>query len=670
MYRKQNKHYSTKLFNIKNIKSIFAILLFVLFFFNISFAFEIKMWDALDKLQNKIKRNSEIQIGGKAIIDDIYKLSLNQKQGDDMTPMFDALSKTVNDINSKYSCKMDTQEVINILYFANSTFKQDLKNNLQDFEKPSRDNMWKSCNKLNVCIHKPKWWQLNNTPALNQSCQIKVEDTFLTFYLNSYYMHNIWWAIKWSNYFWNNSLDDSSYDIMNDIYMLGKILFQDVESPVKTLFFKMPDVNYNSIYQEPAMNMNIDWFSPYNNYSSPVGWINPNTNNVVSGAWVIVSTSTWVQQVVDDSIKDFVESVNLNVTNPSLSFAGNQCVSGFQVEEYNISTTWDWQKEILTPGQYLQSVLEDVSVLSCNNDGVCQNWETTTCPDCLSNGNPDFEEIQSLLQNAAEQSNDQISQDDPVLGCFQKCQSLPCNAMNCDKLVCYAKCSCQVYESPIFDAMEYPGLSSAFKIKFCIIPVIDNKLSTNKFVYNIASIFMEIHNVLQNLRNSGQLSTNVKTKEFLDSSKKENSFADQLSFSINSVTKPVSSNKSELTQTQEQIEFNTNMMSSILWFSKDNNLDIEKNKYVLMDDPCVYKVAKQVSSNPSQRDNLIEACRQESKMDVSLPVDDMKPVIQNQQVILLNTEFDNFMQKNNEFWYQIYLMFGELKELSKTLSKK
>ncbi len=62
-------------------------------------------------------------------------------------------------------------------------------------------------------------------------------------------------------------MDDSSYDIMNDVYMLAKILFQGVENPVKTLFFKMPSVNYNSIYQEPKLNMDIDRFSPYNNYS-------------------------------------------------------------------------------------------------------------------------------------------------------------------------------------------------------------------------------------------------------------------------------------------------------------------------------------------------------------------------------------------------------------------
>lgn len=57
-----------------------------------------------------------------------------------------------------------------------------------------------------------------------------------------------------------------------------------------------------------------------------------------------------------------------------------------------------------------------------------------------------------------------------------------------------------------------------------------------------------------------------------------------MSFSVNSYTKPVVANKSELTQSQEQIELNNLLMSSVLWFSKDMSMDNEKNKYVLMDD--------------------------------------------------------------------------------------
>jgi len=92
----------------------------------------------------------------------------------------------------------------------------------------------------------------------------------------------------------------------------------------------------------------------------------------------------------------------------------------------------------------------------------------------------------------------------------------------------------------------------------------EHNLTTNKSVYNITAIFIEIYNVLQNLRNSGQMMENVKTKEFLDSSLKENDFGQQLSFSINSATKPVFGQVSEFTLDEEQKDLNTSWMEDLL----------------------------------------------------------------------------------------------------------
>jgi len=39
---------------------------------------------------------------------------------------------------------------------------------------------------------------------------------------------------------------------------------------------------------------------------------------------------------------------------------------------------------LLTPGEYLSGVLEDIAQVSCNNDGICQSWEITTCSDCIN----------------------------------------------------------------------------------------------------------------------------------------------------------------------------------------------------------------------------------------------------------------------------------------------
>lgn len=89
-----------------------------------------------------------------------------------------------------------------------------------------------------------------------------------------------------------------------------------------------------------------------------------------------------------------------------------------------------------------------------------------------------------------------------------------------------------------------------------------------------------------------------------------------------------------------------------------------------MDDPCIYKANAQESKDVVQRNNLLANCRAENSMDVGLQDINLQSVMQDQQVMLLSTEFDNFMMQNRDFWYQVYLMLGELKAVAKDLSKK
>jgi hypothetical protein len=47
-----------------------------------------------------------------------------------MAPMFEALEKTTNYVNDNIQCQLNVQDIVNIMYFANSSFKSDLKSNL------------------------------------------------------------------------------------------------------------------------------------------------------------------------------------------------------------------------------------------------------------------------------------------------------------------------------------------------------------------------------------------------------------------------------------------------------------------------------------------------------------------------------------------------------------
>ena len=226
-------------------KCLFVWFFGIWFLVGIWFWFEVKLGDALDRFYEKAQESVETNmLNWRAVVWWLYEKSLDLVKDNQMLPMFDAMEKTVWELNKKTDCQLDTQDVINVLYFTNNWFKRDLKNNLMWFIKPVKLAMANSCNKLNVCVHKPVWWILNNSISLNKSCQNLVEDQFIQFYLNSYYLETIEMWSKWSNLFWNSSLDDSSYDIMNDVYVLSKIMFESVPKPQETLFYKMPSVEY------------------------------------------------------------------------------------------------------------------------------------------------------------------------------------------------------------------------------------------------------------------------------------------------------------------------------------------------------------------------------------------------------------------------------------------
>lgn len=688
MYKNLNNHTLNTIKKLNIIKLLFVLFFGIWFFVVAGFGFEVKLWDALDRFYEKAQENAEIDnLNGKAIVWWLYEKSLELMKNNQMLPMFAAMEKTSKEFNKIEQCEVDTQDIVNVLYFANDEFKRDLKNNLMWFIKPNKSDMADSCNKINVCIYDPVSWKLNNSIQLNNSCQDIIEKQFIEFYVNSYYMETLDLGSKWSNLFWNASLDDSSYDIMSDVNVLSKILFEGAIQPQETLFYRMPTVDYGSVPDYSPISMEVDWFSPYNNYiintwsdsgSGDSDWIWwwESWHDEWFDQWNGWSQDDWDINIWND-ILDLIDIINdeqnLDWDNDVI-VGGNQCVSGVNITWNIWYFVWgeignNGNDQLMDPDNYLDGVLYDIQEASCNMDNQCQSWESNDCSDCIGQWQWDdsFDQIEQLLNDAQQLwSWDEINEQ--VLWCFQSCQNVPCNAMSCDKLVCYAKCACQVYESPIFDPSITPGLTSVFKINFCIVPVQENTTTKDKMVYTVSSIFTELYNVLQNLRNSGELAVSVKTKEFLDTSYKENNFGEQMSFTLNSTTKPVVSKTSELTKEDAQINTNTIWMEHILWFWKDANLNTEKNKYIVMDDPCDYIVAESISGSPDDAAKLKEQCNESSSMNIE--ISDLDTALKDQKVILLDSEFEKFLKLNSDFWSEVWSNLSVFKSSAEVLSQK
>lgn len=680
MFKKQNNILYNNIF----VKLMLFVSIIFVFVFSVWYSFEVPLGDALNRFYQNQKRNALLnKVNGKISVWNLYKKSLESVSNNEFEPIFEAVEKVVSKVNEDYDCQLNQQDIINILYYSNDNFKRDLKNNLDLFEKPEKDDMWSSCNRLNVCVYDPKNGQLNNTVTLNNLCQDNVNQKFMDYYTNSYYTKTLSVGSEWSNLFWNYSMEDSSYDIINDIYILSEILFAVNKEPVETLFYKMPTVEYQDVVYNENVFMDIDWFSPYNEYITTTWdnntWSDSNNwswSNSSSGVWWGNYENEWDDNIINDDneINMFIESINVwDWYNDDVVVWWNQCVSWFDIAWLS----WSLYEEIITTGsnlvdpeEYLEELLDDIDEISCNNDWVYQDWESLDCPDNQSNGTwelPPIDEIEELL-NWAQQWTWGNDIDPQVLSCFQKCQDVPCNAMSCDKIMCYAKCACQVYESPYFDPWVTPGLTSVFKIHFCIIPVINNPVSKDKTVYNINSVFSEIYFVLKWLRNSGELTINKKTKEFLDTSLKDNNFGEQLSFSLNTASKPTQAKELDMTKEQKQQEFNKNLMEWILWFWAENNNDIERNKYVVYDDPCIHKVEKEDFDTIEAKNNAIQECQQDMNKGTELSY--INDDLIDQKIVVVNSSIDTFLMQNRDFWYAVDDMFRVWNDSAELMSNK
>jgi hypothetical protein len=100
-------------------------------------------------------------------------------------------------------------------------------------------------------------------------------------------------------------------------------------------------------------------------------------------------------------------------------------------------------------------------------------------------------------------------------------------------------------------------------------------------------------------------------------------------------------------------------------------LENEKNKYIVMDDPCVYTTAKQISSTPDQKAKIMEACQEERERVITMPdLDTMEKALKDQKTVLLDAEFESFLMQNKDFWIGVDDMFKARVDGAKALSNK
>lgn len=654
MYKLKNHN------RIYNISKVVLCFMAFLFFVSLSYSFEVVPLNFLSNWVDKVEKNIEINgAKWKAVMKDLYNESLEKAQLLEVNPILESVKKTTRALNDNYLCNLKDDDLINILYRENKDFKKNIKNLSLWVSSSEKADMINSCSKLMWCV-----LSSDDSKKIKESlsyCSLIVNDYYLEQYKNSYNLSSLSKWNEWYEAYWNNSLEDSNYDILYDIYILSKILFDSPEEPTEVLFYDLPDIS--AAYESPAVEVDVekDLYNPY--YVATVRtWDSAWSETSWSMSWI--SNPSWHIEIswdIGQDIQEFVEVVTYEVEWKEWSeFLWNDCVDGFEIEwiewySYTGAITWYVSWETLTAPEYVDLLRDRIGSLSCNNNWRCEIRESSTCSDCLP---LPWEEPNPEGSGNGSEGEQEESWTDKAKKCFKSCDNIPCTATSCDRLACYAKCVCYSYDSDLYNPLENVWLSSAFKLEICAVPVLDSKVATTKKVSNLEMVINELYNVIWNLRNSGELQTNKKTREFMDAWFQNNDFSKQLSFMVDAYTRLVESKWSEKQEIDNQKELNTVMMEAILWFETSQNPSWwARNKYV-------------VKWWPIQEWTLIDTTKTDIWFYSNVDLMSLQSALQSEHLSDMDSEVSEFLQSNLNFWFAIKNSFESLRDTAKTLANK
>lgn len=663
--------------NKSHIYSKIGLIIFIvwIFWFGI---FDIQaglIWNFLSEVNSKLTDEDYVHtILWKTIITDIYYKSLEIAKTNEVSSLNNAIKLSVDYMKNKdIKCNLNKTDMLNILYNSNDSFKRAFKQNITNTYKskpqyPSNEDYLKSCYIFMWCFY--GIYDYEDSPYIRKTCVTKANDIYSQMYINGDSIASFDQINFGDDMFWNGKLDDADYDLLYDIDIIWKILFESSKTPPQVLYYQFPDINSLWWNDNPEIpyDWTIDWFSPYDPWDFPDtnSW-NNNWNN--SGSWRWLGINSWDNGTLnnnalvepeiwslDEEIKKFLD------TNTSNTYLQNQDDSS-NVLNWNICITWSNTQDLQNTGniyswdiikKYLSGLIKEINENKNESITSITTWWASFIDWNIVNLTWSQQEIISQIDDQVEMlSNidDEVSQQ-AIQWCIDKCDWLPLS----DKAICIVKCTCTEFSSPAYNDILKAW---TFKIKFCMIPVQNKWFSKNgKTVYSIEEIYNEVSSILISLRDSGELLVSKKTKEFLESSTTKNKFGKIFSFGISSSFKSLFSNADSKTAKRDEEIFVKDAQKSILCYWDSLDTASEKNKYIMSNPTDEVKKNEIIKSSSFGLTNGCQA-----------PVDSIK-LLQEDRLIKSNSIVFEFLKTHLAFWQDVVVMTKDINQTAKTLSNK
>jgi hypothetical protein len=696
--------------------------------------FSIGSWFALVSIGSLLEMATEKhamdgtlqKIPGKAGVSSLFKKSLQFVKWRELNIVDTSVQWVLSHIHAQQptcaqSNYISKSDIINILYYTASygniwkTFIPFAGNNtsyLRDvsfrrlidqtiaadvnIKQPTVTDKNVSCMKLIQC-HTNSTWVANTQLTLQH--QIRCENTVRQSYVDQMFTHRSYSLLTdntfGENLFQNGSLADSDYDLMVDIYNIGRIMFQGYQAPVELVYYQFPTPAQawgSTQIQQLWSNLGGFWSAGVQTWPQAGPSIFPLTPAgmpsqwFLNVGWVIMpdispnqSTETINQNnPIDDQ---FIQNTNTSTlppipvaTSPDIIIGANVCIvptDPIPAAADYIAATISFEEYQLLLDEYYDLLQESDIINNLISDAIAIVPSNVFDPTDPASINAYTQEIAIIEQEIAQTVDTifdlNIKPDDPAIqSCIDDCNGLSV----VDYAICTAKCLCGEWGSAAQAINGFEIIQKdAFKVRFCQVPPSATPVTKWRSIYSIEEIFQEMKNIFVSLRDSWELFKHVRTKEFLDSSIKKNNFWKMFSFNIFITTKAIKDN-TPATQYKEQLEISNKKLEAKLLNQANTMAPMtERNKYIMIDNPAMRKVSQEANDNISDLIRRIEET-QSLTIKASWLFSNIDTDMQVQKTAIINNEIQSFFKNNFQFWDAVTQKFMDFNGIAENLKNK
>lgn len=580
----------------RRVKKIF-IVWFVISFWLWCWAF---WFDLLDEI------NSKIQKLGDALLDDGY-MSRAYSPDFSKDPFWDAVSNKMDVFNKSRlawvqyvkksleaeGCPLSDKKINWILYNYVTGFKENLVRDMKielwnyDTTKYELDDtkVLEYCKEYFSCIESKEYttWQLVLNKCLEKdddgncirrperpitkwtsanlktNCVEFFERKYYEWQYNEFNKQKVKVSQIWADKYWNNTVDDSPYDIIEDFGEVAKLLFLEAQDPITPVFYHMPNFS-NS---ENALRKWKDFWTSSEDGSSSSG-----------NEWTSEDLESWSDEGQEEWDEDGNQTNQWEEDGWETGESSETLVSPLwtdEVPDYDDLLEWLGAYKLTTDGSEFYTNLCDnrewtESEIEEDSDKNYEFWGKSLDVDDISE--EEYQEIVDYMLDAVDdytslpsEIDDEIEEEswdksdfgsessaedlekraDEVKNCWKSCEWLRID----QRASCMVKCACWEITSAddeifgvknkvkLFDSKEFPWLWPILLIRFCAVPAVDTRFSVWwKRIHSIEEWLKEIYGVVDKLSREWKLWKWTQQYEFLDSSTKRMNFADSFTFTI------------------------------------------------------------------------------------------------------------------------------------------